>query len=103
MPKSKEAGIQVPGGLVSAEPAVSKLIFGLRGLVAFMSGGENGMNQWFKKTPMFLVIWNTDRTEELYKEGPYGGTERSERLKTIVSQVKREGLGEFLLRNESVK
>jgi hypothetical protein len=101
MTKSEASGIPIQGGVITVEPSVTKVRFWLRGALEFVTGGTYGLNVWSKGAPMHIVIRNADRTEELHREGPYAGSDRTAALTTIRREIDRDGLGEFLRRWDS--
>jgi hypothetical protein len=44
------------------------------------------------------VIWNPERTVEYYREGPYKGDKRAEKLDQLREEIARDGLTETLLK-----
>jgi hypothetical protein len=94
MAKQRQVGITVDGGIITFEPSGSPAMFWIRELLYyFVKFGYTGDRSW---TPLFIVIWNSDRSVEFHREGPYRNHERNRRLNEIRGRIHREGLEEFL-------
>jgi len=49
-------------------------------------------------SPLFIVVWNPDRTVEFYREGPYKEPERSEKFEELQGEIGANGLQEALFK-----
>jgi hypothetical protein len=60
--------------------------------------GHYGRRYW---TPLYIVVYDTDRTIEFYREGPYGNEERGQRIERIRTEIACDGLERFLSNRRS--
>jgi hypothetical protein len=89
-----KVGVPIAGGVITFEPSGSAAMFWLREALYYVArAGYTGGRAW---TPLFIVIWNDDRSVEFYREGPYRNKERSQRFKEIRAAIRRDGLENFL-------
>jgi len=99
MGKQNQVGIPVDGGVITFEPSVSNSKFWMReAIFNLVKPGHYGRRYW---TPLYIVIWNADRTIEFYREGPYGNEERSQRIEQVRAEIGKDGLEEFLFKRGS--
>jgi hypothetical protein len=99
MAKHQQVGIPIDGGIITFEPSGSTAMFWIREMLYyFAQAGFTGGRSW---TPLFIVIWNSDRSVEFYREGPYRNRERKQRLNEIRTRIRREGLDNFLFNQRS--
>jgi hypothetical protein len=99
MGKQNQVGIPVDGGVITFEPSISKAKFWMRETIYnLVNPGHYGRRF---STPLYVVIWNADRTIEFYREGPYGNEERGQRTKQLRAEIGRDGLEEFLFKKRS--
>ena len=100
--KGSSSGIPFTGGVITIEPTVGKVRFGLRGALAYWWSGPY-FDRSMERAPMYIVVWNSDRTIEFHREGPYRGAERSRILIGIRTELDRCGLQEFLFRRNATE
>jgi hypothetical protein len=100
--KEPSSGIPFTGGVITIEPTVGKVRFWLRGAVAYLGSGPYFYRR-MEKAPMYIVVWNSDRTVEFHREGPYRGAERNRILTGIRTEIDRYGLQEFLFRRHATE
>lgn len=97
MSKPKHVGIPIGGGVLTFEPSVSTATFWIVEAVHwFVSFGKVfGGRTW---VPMYIAIWNADRTAEFYREGPYRNGQRRRRTTEITKEIRKDGLETFLFK-----
>jgi hypothetical protein len=104
VPKDKkhEVGIPVEGGVITFEPPCSKARFWIREtvprLVWGLTLGDDPYAFGEIRSPVFIVIWNPERTVEYYREGPYKGSKRDKILEKLREEIADDGLTEVLFR-----
>src|SRR5580698_10077572 len=100
MAKNKAVGIPVDGGVITIDPGPHKVRFWIRELVhAWIFNGPT--YDWEFVSPLFVVVWNTDRSIEFYREGPYRDFEN--RLASLQAEIDQFGLQDALFRRRSVQ
>jgi hypothetical protein len=91
--KSKD-GIDIPGGLIRIDIYRGKrpFVIWLEAIgLMFLRGGLT--NRGVKRD---IVIYDVDQTRELYREGPFDGITVNRRISSLLSEIQRTGLREFV-------
>jgi hypothetical protein len=60
--------------------------------------GDDPYSPGEPRSAVYIVIWNSDRTVEYHREGPYRGDKRAEKLDQIRDEIARDGLTQALIK-----
>jgi hypothetical protein len=97
-------GISIEGGVITLEPPTSKTRFWIREVGPRLSWGLLMKDPYISEeivSPLYIVVWNSDRTVEFYREGPYKGSRQRTALESLRTEINRVGLEEFLFNYEN--
>ena len=97
-----QVGIPVEDGVITFEPNVSKTRFWIRETVPRLVWGlilqDDPYSPGEPRSPVYIVVWNPERTVELYREGSYKGSKRDEELEGLRDEIVHDGLEEALFK-----
>jgi hypothetical protein len=92
----KPGGIPVTGGILTTEPRKMNFkrnwkarVLWLLVMVAIAMGGRSA-------GPADIVLWNSDRTLILYREGPFRGMTLEYAIRQFVEEINDKGMEIFI-------
>jgi hypothetical protein len=97
--RKRRHGIVVPGGVITTQPRKQR----------------SKIDLWFRAVknafffypvywafgPVDILVWNTERTEVLYREGPIGTIVLNDVLQEFIDGIDQYGIELFLMRRRS--
>ena len=91
------SGVLVPGGVITIDLSRDRnpwTWLRITGLFLLAGGDELGLKR-------DIVIEDDSRGRELYREGPYNGITVAPALKRIESEIRSEGMNQFLFKRQA--
>jgi hypothetical protein len=91
-----ETGISIEGGVITLEPTTSKSRCWVREVAPRLIWGLLMKDPYISEeivSPLYIVVWNSDRAVEFYREGPYKGSRQRTALESLRTEINRGGTG----------